>query len=340
MFKKLKELLTDLKLGFYLLKREGFKKFFHRTVWYLKGSRLKEEIFESQNKKFEASWLKDDFVPEKLETPPLVSVVIPAYNHEKFIAEAISSVTNQTYENLEIILVDDGSSDQTLEIAKKTLENSPRPHQIFSQENQGAHAAINFGVSKSKGKYVTVLNSDDFYDTERFSTIIPALENSDSSVAFSSVEWVDGDSRIMKDHGLATEFGLKLKYAQRFPSCGFALLDSNIAISTGNIVFTRELFDNIGGFKDLKFCHDWDFILETLKFTEPIVIPEKLYNYRFHGDNTFLKLQDILADEHKTVLGNFLKTKNFQNPIFPCAAKWPDYFPEFIREHGYKQYLA
>ena len=92
---------------------------------------------------------------------PLVSVIIPVYNVEKYLRRCLNSVIDQEYKNIEIILVNDGSTDNSLEIAISYKEKDKRI-KVFSQENQGLSAARNMGLDKSHGEYITFIDSDDY----------------------------------------------------------------------------------------------------------------------------------------------------------------------------------
>ena len=339
---KLLKFLSDIKLGFYLLQREGFKSFWYRFFWYLRGQRLKEDIFEKKGNGFQSRWMIEN--PTAIIDGPLISVIVPLYNHEKFIEQGLKSIMDQTYKNIEIIVIDDGSTDNSYKVATNILKSGTRPFICMTQKNQGAHATINRGIAKAKGKYIAILNSDDYFAINRFSFLIGSLEQSTSEIAFSGVSYIDENNQQIDEqkHDLVVNFSRKQKYAAQFPTAGFALMDFNFAISTGNFVFTKSLYQKIGGFRDLKFCHDWDFILQSLRFAEPLFITQKLYFYRFHGDNTFLKLQKILPTEHKKVLSSFLKIpqNKILNAKFPNQKNYPDYFPCFIKKHGYKKYLT
>lgn len=92
---------------------------------------------------------------------PLVSVIIPVYNVEKYLARCLDSVISQTYENLDVILVDDGSTDASGEICRRYAQNDPRIS-LFTQENQGLSAARNTGLNHMKGEYIVFVDSDDY----------------------------------------------------------------------------------------------------------------------------------------------------------------------------------
>ena len=103
---------------------------------------------------------------------PKLSVIIASYNHQDYIAETLRSLEVQTFEGFEIIIVDDGSTDKTVEVAKSTQSRA----QIYTQENQGVVAARNRGVSLAKGKYICFVDSDDVVLPERFAKQVALLD--------------------------------------------------------------------------------------------------------------------------------------------------------------------
>ena len=103
----------------------------------------------------------------------LVSVIIPNYNYEKFIAETIESVLSQTYKNVEIIVVDDGSKDKSLEVLEKFGDKI----RVIQQKNAGVSAARNHGVSFSKGEFIAFLDADDAYRPEFLETVLNLNKN-------------------------------------------------------------------------------------------------------------------------------------------------------------------
>jgi len=144
----------------------------------------------------------DEAVPETIrrkgtgKKSPRVSIIIPAYNHEKFIMEALRSVLEQDEQDVEIIVVDDGSTDGTGEILKGVEDERVR---VISQPNSGTASAVNRGLSLATGSYVSILNSDDRYRRDRLSTLISELEGSPGSLfAMSRVCLIDGDGRPVR----------------------------------------------------------------------------------------------------------------------------------------------
>ncbi len=123
---------------------------------------------------------------------PLVSVIIPLYNSEKYIADTLKSVLNQTYKNIEILVIDDGSKDDSLNVAK-TFENLNV--KIFSQSNKGASAARNYGLREAKGKYIQFLDADDLLSTNKIKSQVSLLEKDNSRVALCPIaHFFEGDN--------------------------------------------------------------------------------------------------------------------------------------------------
>jgi glycosyltransferase involved in cell wall biosynthesis len=108
----------------------------------------------------------------------MISVIIPIYNVEKYLRQCLDSVVNQTYKNIEIILVDDGSTDGSYSIAKEYADKDARI-KLFKQENSGQGAARNFGIKEAKGEYITFVDSDDYIDVNMLSTMISYMADND-----------------------------------------------------------------------------------------------------------------------------------------------------------------
>jgi glycosyltransferase involved in cell wall biosynthesis len=281
---------------------------------------------------------------------PLVSVVIPSYNYERFLPDCVRSVASQDYEHVELIVVDDVSRDRSFDLARDFAMSdefkkrfSGRVLVEQNERNLGAHATINAGIARSKGAYVTVLNADDTFDPSRIRVMIRKMQSNSSRFAFSRVEFINehGEPFSVVDPDMQ-----KLKRRQtsipHFPTIGFACLASNVAISTGNFLFERTLFDEVGPFRDLKYCHDWDFLLRTVLLTEPLYVGSTVYNYRIHGKNTFRSLGDVAASDTAAVYRQFFSAitrKRYRNPIAPNPESWPSVYELFLDAYGLWKYL-
>jgi glycosyltransferase involved in cell wall biosynthesis len=265
---------------------------------------------------------------------PLISVVVPSYNHAQFIQAALQSVGDQTYKQIELIVIDDCSSDETVTLAAEwlALNGSKLAYTrlLRNQRNLGADTTINCGVRASKGRFVTILNSDDMFIATRLERMLSALTSSNGSLAFSKVAGIDEAGALLLPATLPKVLQGAFEQADRSraidPAFGFGFLRGNLAISTGNILFSRELYDRLDGFRSLKYVHDWDFILRALVITEPIYVEEELYLYRLHGSNSFSQLADVAEIETEVVLSTFrrlLRQGPVLNRLAPTNYNWP-----------------
>ena len=115
-------------------------------------------------------------------TFPLVSIVVPCFNVERFVAECLDSILKQTYENIEVICVNDGSQDGTLNIINSFAKRDSRVV-VIDKTNSGYGASVNLGISKAKGKYVGIIESDDYVDPEMVEELVGVAEKYNLEVA-------------------------------------------------------------------------------------------------------------------------------------------------------------
>ena len=123
----------------------------------------------------------------------MVSVIVPVYNAEKFLTRCVESLTNQTYRDLEIILIDDGSKDKSLEVCNSCAKEDDRIH-VYAQSNSGVSATRNRGIRLAKGEYIQFIDSDDYVKPEMIEDLVTKLESTGSDVA------VCGCVEIHEDH--------------------------------------------------------------------------------------------------------------------------------------------
>lgn len=280
---------------------------------------------------------------------PLVSVIVPLYNHEDYVLDCLSSIHDQTYSNIELIVIDDGSSDSSFMLARRLLETRfakrfAGVQVLQNSRNLGAHGTINRGIALSSGQFISVINSDDLYHPNRLSNILQLMRDNRSELGFSLVDVIGdpepGSALTVPDAFLM--YPQRLAFlAQRDPTLGFALLRQNIAVSTGNLVFSRSLYDRVGPFQDLKYCHDWFFVLQALFYTEPVMALDPLYLYRVHANNSFSSLGSLAGLETEVVIRAFLRRGligESVNPLFPSARNWPGYFETFLSDVGMSEF--
>lgn len=236
---------------------------------------------------------------------PLVSVVIPNYNYARFLPDAIASVAAQSYPNLEMIVVDDASTDDSLRVldilrAQYADRFDGRYFVEPQTENSGAHAALNAGIHMARGDYVAILNADDLFEPDRIARMHDAAAATGARLLFSDVQCIGPDGA-----DLHSEFADKLRSlprsVQQHPYVAVAAVAENVAVSTGNMFMSRTLHAELGGFRAFQYVHDYDYLLRASLQSEPAYVPGTNYLYRIHGDNTYTKLQDIGIAENRLV---------------------------------------
>jgi hypothetical protein len=257
-------------------------------------------------------------------------VIVPTYNHERFVAEAIRSVLDQSYRNLELIVIDDGSTDRTAAIAAQALLDSPLPTRFFSRENRGAPATLNEGATMARGDYLAFLNSDDFYGADRLSALVAAVADCRQSWGYTLVSSIHDDGRAsnMRDTHQQSQRGWLGR-----ASNSLALVTHNTAISTGNLFVERRFFERVGGFRDFRYNHDWDFCLRAAALAEPVFVDRPLYYYRIHSGNTIRESAQRVKADADRMLGDFIETVLGDDGVCenPLAPQWPANRPVTLR---------
>lgn len=224
---------------------------------------------------------------------PLISVIVPCFNHAGYLDESLESVLNQSFENWECIIVNDGSSDNTEEIALKWTNTDTR-FKYVKKENGGLASARNFGIKNSKGKYIFPLDADDYIDKSYFEKAVKILDQNKNIEVLTS---------------LTEHFGYK-KGIYKLPDYEFeTLLIKNCFIACS--FFRRESYEKAGGYdENLKSFEDWDFWISLLKNGgEAYRIPEILYHYRKHASES-LTSRFVRDPDYYYSLYNYIYKKN------------------------------
>ncbi|MGB4781975.1 glycosyltransferase family 2 protein [Candidatus Methylomirabilis sp.] len=216
----------------------------------------------------------------------LVTVVIPSYNHEKYVAAAVDSCLSQTYRDLEVIVVDDGSQDNSVNLLRARYAGDPRI-KIVIQQNNGAHAAINVGIHQASGEYIAILNSDDLFHGRRIEVLIQEAQQVDGigSLVFSDLEFINDEGHPAPEHERAQGYRVLQQRCQKTPIESL-FLAGNVAMTSSNFFFPKTLFHAVGEFSPLRYTHDWDWALRATVHCPPIWVRENLLSYRVHSLNT------------------------------------------------------
>jgi len=213
-----------------------------------------------------------------------------------FVGEAVRSVLEQSWDDFELIVVDDGSGDGTLEVVRGIRDARVR---VIAQEHLGAHAAINRGLEEATGDFVAILNSDDAYGERRLETMVRALEGDAAiGLAGSYIQIIDADGRSLGvKHGYRDLEPWALEAPERSfradENLRLALLTENYLATTSNFVCRRAWQRRVGGFRPLRYTHDWDYALRMAAVAPLLLLPETLLKYRVHSRNTIR--EDMVA---------------------------------------------
>lgn len=205
---------------------------------------------------------------------PLVSVIIPCYNREKEIEISVNSVCLQTYKNIEIIIVDDYSSDNSVGHIKELMKKDYRLQLVEHHTNKGGGAARNSGILKASGELIAFLDSDDEWFPDKIEKQVEAIRaDSRREIVFSGYNECGYPSR-------------KVSYVriQKNSTPIRLLLCENFLGTTSSIMCTADLLRRIGGFNDtLPSAQDWDLYLRAISEDNYFIIEEPLLNH-FHPD--------------------------------------------------------
>jgi glycosyltransferase involved in cell wall biosynthesis len=238
--------------------------------------------------------------PSSTDKTPVFSVIIPSYNHADYIASAIQSVLDQTWKDFELIVVDDGSQDNSLDIIAGFTDPRIR---LIAQENRGAHAAINHGLHEARGSYLAILNSDDQYLPQRLEKAFQVFQaHPQTGLVSSYIEIID--SHGLPDgikHGYRDISPWLLEAPERSFRAGSdfktALLTENYLGTTSNYIFPRSCLQSVGEFLPLRYTHDWDFALRVSHLFPIVLLEEPLVRYRVHPRNTIRENQASMIFE-------------------------------------------
>lgn len=199
----------------------------------------------------------------------LISVIIPVYNGEKTIQQTLESVFNQTFTDFELIIIDDGSQDSTLEVINGIRD--PRL-KVFSYPNAGVSESRNRGLELATGEYIAFLDADDLWTPDKLEAQLKALqENPKAAVAYSWSDWIDESSQFLRAGGHITVNGNA--YAK--------LLLRDFVESGSNPLIRRQALAEVGGFdRSVTPAEDWDMWLRLAARYEFVAVPLPQILYR------------------------------------------------------------
>lgn len=225
---------------------------------------------------------------------PLISIITVVYNGVKTIEQTIQSVLNQTYTNIEYIIIDGGSTDGTLDIIKKYEDKIAF---WISEKDKGLYDAMNKGISHANGELIGMINSDDWFETKAVELIVNAYQNHPEKRIF------HGDRfDILKDGSKK----LKRFHPSKFKFIYYGMTYNHPSMFMHRDVYNKDLYNT-----ELKALSDYEFVLKQYIHNPQVFqyIPQAYVNYRLDGISGKMLLKDVLIE-------GFIARANAELPIF------------------------
>ena len=257
---------------------------------------------------------------------PLVTVIVPAYNHEYYIRDCLCSIVSQTYTNMQVIVIDDGSKDNTENIIREFINENDAKIEFISKENEGLCKTLNRGLNMARGKYVAFLASDDMWLPERIEKQVLFMEKNEN------IGMIFSDAYFMRDKEASNN-----KYTEYRPiirncftnsiqsrSIYEALLYENF-IPALTVLVRRECFSRVGHFDTSLKYEDYDMWLRISKEYQTAFIDEPLAYYRVHGNNISNNMSIMLMGAMQTLFKQY-RSEHFRKKPVKVALAFIKFF--------------
>lgn len=207
---------------------------------------------------------------------PIISVISPIYNGQKYINNLISSLENQTFKDFEFILIDDGSKDDTVKIAKKILNKTNINYKILKQENGGQSKARNYGLENAQGKWVVTIDSDDTIQSNYLNNLYEAVKNENCDVAFCDIQYVKENNVFFETN---EEFNYQVLDGK---DCFSKFIMHEVAIGPCTLIINKKHLEKLKLFynENSRYSEEFIFICSLLYNSDKVAhVNQKLYNY-------------------------------------------------------------
>ena len=224
---------------------------------------------------------------------PLVSVIVPNYNHAAFLDQRLESIASQSYTNIEVLLMDDCSPDDSRTVLEKWAAKDSRMTTLFNEENSGSpFAQWAKGAAWAKGKYLWIAESDDYCDTDMLALHVQSMEDNENAViAYSHSHLVDENGQFLRDFkdDYAFIFGDTAKWAKDFTNEGKTevakhMVFSNTIPNASGILMRKEAFDKVGApATHWRLNGDWLFYAKLLQYGDLVFHARPRNKFRFHS---------------------------------------------------------
>jgi glycosyltransferase involved in cell wall biosynthesis len=232
----------------------------------------------------------------------LVSVLMTSYNYERYLSEAIESVLNQTFKDLELIIVDDYSADTSIKIIEEYKRKDSRIRSLYHDRNMGISKTANDGLKMARGKFVSFIGADDVWFPSKLEKQLNLLKDDDNKIVWSEGVIIDGKG---------AETGRTMTQLLNPPSKKsgnlFQELLTEDFIFGQSLLFKTAYLENLGFNERFKYVNDHLLLVNLSRKYEFAFIPEPLAKYRIHGSNITLKNEEIWLRERILIRNYFLE---------------------------------
>lgn len=237
---------------------------------------------------------------------PLVSVIVFSYNHESYVEQLLNSIVEQTYKNIELIFIDDGSKDLTYEKAYELLNKNNKRFvrvEVIKKKNEGITKTLNRGVLLSKGKYIKPIASDDYMFPDAISKMVMFMEKY-KEYGMVYTDGYDMESEQLDKYQEKGKWIKKFSEIMQFTSGNlFEFMLKNVFfMPTPTVFIRRRCYEKIGLYDEELLCEDPDFFLRLSREYEIGYIPDKLVIHRIHEKNTGRNPDIIVPSVNKMII--------------------------------------
>jgi glycosyltransferase len=234
----------------------------------------------------------------------LISVIVPVYNAERFLSKCIESILDQTFKDFELLLINDGSKDKSLDICNEYFEKFPNKIKIFNNKNMGCSATRNFGIEHSQGNYLLFIDSDDWIEKDMLEKMYQKTLQEDSDVVISGIFREDNILNVVS------------KQTPKYTNNPYFWFDTDALVEFAcnklhkkSIIIENDLTFPINSHAGEDMVFNVFSLINSKKIS---VVPNELYHYIIHGDNSIYNLEKrvgifISLD----IIYNYLKKRNF-----------------------------
>jgi capsular polysaccharide biosynthesis protein cpsJ len=216
--------------------------------------------------------------------PDLISVIVPIYNVEDYIRQCFDSLLHQTYQNFEVLMINDGSPDNSASICQEYAARDSR-FRYFEKENGGISTAVNLGIEHSQGEYVTLMDPDDWADNDYLEVLYNAIVQEGADVSISSYKRFDMSNNSFYFHAFTKEYGKKVFTNKEFLESLPDLVASDYSFFiTASKLVRKEMIGLIRFNADTKLAMDMEFWYKVyLKVNKVVFVNRDIYTYRIHS---------------------------------------------------------